>query len=157
DIVVVPQLAVMAEPALAGPRLADDLHCLVEALGGLGDGNAKAVELGLAVAFADAEIESSATQQVERGGLLGHQHGIVPGQHDHRRAEADMSGPGREIRQQGHRGRYLAMTGEVMLDHEELPETQSVGFDHILDEALIALAVLETGAAPGSRAAEQSK
>jgi hypothetical protein len=49
------------------------------------------------------------------------------------------------------------MTGEVMLNHEELPETQSVGFDHILDEALIALAVLETGAAPGSRAAEQSK
>jgi hypothetical protein len=49
------------------------------------------------------------------------------------------------------------MTGEVMLDHEELPETQAVGLDHLLDEALIALAVLETDAAPGPSAAEQSK
>ena len=157
DVVVLPALAVMAEPALAGPRLADDLHRLVEALGGLRHGNAEAVELGLAVALADAEIDPPAAQEIERGDLLGHQHRIVPGQHDHRRAEADVPGLGRKIRQHGHRGRHLAMTGEVMLDHEELPEAQAVGFDHILDEALVALAVLKTDTAPGSRSAEQSK
>ena len=157
DIVVVPELAVMAEPALAGPRLADDLHRFVEALGGLGDGNAEAVELGLAVAFADAEIESSAAQEVERGGLLGHQHGIVPGQHDHRRAETDLLGPGGEVGQQRHRGRHLALAGEVMLDHEHLPEAQPIRLDHVVDEAFVALAVLDAGAALGPRAPEQSE
>ena len=49
------------------------------------------------------------------------------------------------------------MTGEMMLDHEELPEAEAVGLDHILDEAVIALAVLETDAALGPGAAEQSK
>jgi hypothetical protein len=39
------------------------------------------------------------------------------------------------------------MTGELMVDHEELPEALSIGLRHILDEALVVLAVLETGSA----------
>ncbi len=157
DIVVVPQLAAVAEPALAGPRLADDLDRFVEALGGLGDWNAKAVELGLAVTFAHAEIESPAAQQVECGGLLGHQHGIVPGQHDHRRAQTDLLGLGGEVRQQRHRGRYLALPGKVVLDHEQLPEAQPIRLHHVIDEAFVALAVLDADTAFGPRAPEQSE
>ena len=63
----------------------------------------------------------------------------------------------REVRQHRHRGRNLAVAGKMMLNHEELPEAQAVGLDHILDEAVITLAVLETGAAFGPGAAEQSE
>src|SRR5690348_6048243 len=65
DVVVLPVLAAMAEATLGGPRLADDLHRLVEALAGLVDRDAEAVELGLAVALADAEIDPAAGEQVE--------------------------------------------------------------------------------------------
>ena len=37
------------------------------------------------------------------------------------------------------------MTCEMMLDYEELSKVQSIGLHHILDEALVTLAVLETG------------
>ena len=40
------------------------------------------------VAFADAEIQSPARQQIDRCRLLGEQYRIVPGQHDHGGAEA---------------------------------------------------------------------
>ena len=46
--------------------------------------------------------------------LLGDQHRIVPGQHDHGGAEADGFRPGREIGEQGHRGRDLAVAGEMV-------------------------------------------
>ena len=136
DVVVVPALAAMAEAALGGPRLADDLHRLVEALGRLVDRDAEAVELGLAIALADAEIDAAAGQQVERRDLLGDQHRIVPRQHDHRGAEPDVLGARGEIGQHRHRGRDLALAGEVMLDHEELLEAEPIGFGHIVDEAL---------------------
>ena len=157
DVVVVPVLAAMAEAALGGPRLADDLHRLVEALGGLVDRDAEAVELGLAVALADAEIDPPAGQQVERRDLLGDQHRIVPRQHDHRGAEPDVLGARREIGEHRHRGGHLALAGEVMLDHEELLEAEPVGFGHIVDEALVALAVLQADAALGARASEQAE
>src|SRR5262245_23850065 len=157
DIVVVPELAVMAEAAVAGPRLADDLHGLVEALGGLRDRDAEAVELGLAIALADAEVDAPAAEKIERGDLLGDQHRVVPGQHHDGGAQANVPRARREIGQYRHRGRNLAMAGEMMLHHEELAETQPIGFAHILDETLIALAVLETQAPLGARATEQSE
>ena len=43
----------------------------------------------MAVAFTDAEIEPPAGHQVERRGLLGEQHRVVPGQHYHGRAETE--------------------------------------------------------------------
>ena len=157
DVVVVPALAVMAEAGFARPALADHLHRLVETLGRLVDRDAEAVELGLAVALADAEIDAPAAQKVEGGDLLGDQHRIVPRHHHHRRAQPDVAGAGGEIGQHRHRGRDLALAGEMVLDHEELLEAQLVGFDHIVDEALVALAVLEADAALGPRAAEQTE
>ena len=68
----------------------------------------------------------------------------MPGQHDHGAALTDVARPGLEIGEPSSTP-TLAMTGEMMLDHEELAEAQSIGLHHILDEALVALAVLETG------------
>ena len=157
DVVVAPALAVMAEASFAHPAFLDDLHRLVEALGRLLDRDAEAVELGLAVALADAEVDAPAAQKVERGDLLGHQDRIVPGHHHHRRAQPDVAGAGGEIGQHRHRGRDLALAGEMVLDHEKLLEAQAIGFDHIVDEALVALAVLQTDATLCPRAAEQSE
>src|SRR5579883_979581 len=156
-VVVVPALAVMAEPALAGPCLADHLHRLVEALGRLGHRDAEAVELGLAVALADTEVDAAAAQQIEGCRLFRNECRVVPRQHHHGGAEADVLGPRGEVGQHGHRGRDLALAGEMVLDHEELLEAEPVGFDHILDEALVALAVFDADAALGARAAEQAE
>jgi hypothetical protein len=41
-----------------------------------------------------------------------------------------------------------------MFHHEQLLEAESIGFDHVVDEALVALAVLDADAALGPRAAE---
>src|SRR5690349_3414206 len=162
DVLVVPALAMMAEAApilVIGcrPRLADDLHRLVEPIGRLGDRDAEAVELGLAVAFAVAEVDAAAAQQVERRRLLGDQHRIVPRQHHHRGAEPDMTRARGEIGEHRHRRRHLALAGEVVLDHEQVLEAQPVGLGDVLDEALVALAVLEADTALGARAAEQAE
>ena len=68
-----------------------------------------------------------------------------------------MAGAGSEIGQHRHRRGDLSLACEMVLDHEELLEAQLVGLDHIVDEALVALAVLQANAAPGPRAAEQTE
>jgi hypothetical protein len=47
------------------------------------------------------------------------------------------------------------MASEVVLDHEELLEAQPVGLDHVFDETVVALAVLEAGSPLGPGASEQ--
>src|SRR5262247_3281441 len=59
---------------------------------GLRHGHGEAGELVVAVALADPEVEAAAREQVERRGLLGQQHGVVPGQHDDRGAEPQRRG-----------------------------------------------------------------
>ena len=157
DVVVAPALAVMREAAFGRPRLADDFDGLIEALGRLFDRDAEAVELGLPIALADAEIEAAAREQIERRRLLGDEHGIVPGQHDDGGAEPNVARLRREIGKQGERGRDLAVAGEMMLDQEHVAEAESVGLDHVVDEAVVAEAVFEADRALGARAAEQAE
>ena len=147
----------MTEAILGRPRLADDVDGLVEALIGFVHRHAEPVELQLAVALADTEIEPSAGEQIQRRRLFGHQHRIVPRQHHHAGAKPDAAGFGGQIGQQRHRGGDLALTGEVMLHHEQLVKAQTFGFQHIIDEALIALAILNAHAALGASAAKQTK
>jgi hypothetical protein len=51
---------------------------------------------------------------------------FVPGQHDHGAALTDVARPGREVGEPSSTP-TLAMTGEMMLDNEELAEAQSIG------------------------------
>ena len=59
DVAKIPVLALMREAALRRPCLAQDRHAFLEALGRLGLRDAKALELGVAIALADAEIKAA--------------------------------------------------------------------------------------------------
>ena len=91
-VLEMPARTVVRKTARAGPGLPQHLDRLVEPGIGFGLRDAEARELAGAIALADAGVEPSAGQQVERGGLLGEQEGIVPGQHHHGRAEAHVAG-----------------------------------------------------------------
>ena len=84
DVVELPVLAVERKPFVRGPGFGDDVDRFFEAGAGILHRNAEAGEFVVAIAFANAEIEAPAGQQVDRRGLFGQQHRIVPGQHQHR-------------------------------------------------------------------------
>src|ERR1700739_1900139 len=82
----------------------------------------------------------------------------MPGQDQHRRAEAQMPCTGAEPGQQAEARRDLAKTGEVMLDQEGAVIAECLGFDIVLDKIAEALAAVGVGsAAPGLCTAEESK
>jgi hypothetical protein len=90
----------LRETALTHPGFAQHFERLVVAFGRLRDRNAEPGEFAFAIALADTEVDAAAGHQIEGGDLLGQQHGIVPGQHDHRGAEADPRGATGEIAQE---------------------------------------------------------
>ena len=147
DVVELPVLALPREPLVRRPRLGDDVDQFLEPRLGLLHRNAEADELVVAVALADAEIQPPARQQVHRRRLLGQQHGVVPRQHDHRRAEAKRARAGADPGQQVERRGDLAEAGEMMLDDERALVAERFGLDDVLD------VVLEAGGAVHIRAA----
>ena len=147
DVVELPVLALRGEPLVRRPRLGDDVDRFLEPRFGLLHRDAEADELVVAVALADAEIQPSAGQQVHRRRLLRQQHGVVPRQHDHRRAEAKRARAGADPGQQVERGGDLAEAGEMMLDDERALIAQRLGLDDVLD------VVLKAGGAVHVRAA----
>ena len=125
---------------------------LVEARIGLLHRHAEPGELVVAVALADAEIEPSAGQQIECGGLLGQQHRVVPRQHQHRGAEPQMAGAGAEPGQQVEARRNLAEAGEMVLDEKGAVIAQRLGLDIVVDELAETLAAVGIGAGCASPA-----
>ena len=93
------ELAVVREPLL-GQRLAHDLERLGEAVARLVHRAAVGIELALGGAAPEAERQTAALQQVvEHADLLGDHDRVVPGQHDHHRAEVDAAGLAGEVGQ----------------------------------------------------------
>ena len=157
DIAVLPVLAVVAEALLRGPGFEDQPERFLVPLQRFFLRDAEALELDVAVALADAEIEPAARQQVEGRGLLGEQHRIVPRQHRDRRSQPDPLGPGRQIGQQVEGRRDLARAGEVMLDQEDAVIAETLGLLDEVDQLAVALAVRGFVAAPGDGAAEETE
>src|SRR5690348_10395378 len=157
DILVVPALAVMREPCGARPRLANNLHRLIEALGRFGHRHAEAAEFLIAIAFADAEFEAPIGEKIDRRGGFGYQNRVVPGEHDDRRAKPNALRAGGEIGEEPERSRNLADAGEVMLDDEDAAKAQILGLAHIGDVVEIALAVADRTLALGPRTTEETK
>ena len=147
----------VAEALVRGPRFEDQPERFLVTLQRFFLRNAEALELDVAVALADAEIEPAARQQVEGRGLLGEQHRIVPRQHGDRRSQPDPFGPGRQIGQQIERRRDLARAGEVMLDQEDAVVAETLGLLDQVDQLAVALAVRGFVAAPGDGAAEETE
>src|SRR5205823_1179913 len=101
-------------------------------------------------------------QEVERRGLLGEQHRVVPGQHDDRRAKPQMPGARTEPGEEVERRRHLAIAGEMMLDDKGAAKPEPFGFDIVVDPVAKPLAAVEidgVGCAgpPRRRAAEQTE
>src|SRR5262249_33474048 len=120
--------------------------------------NAKAPELVVPVALADAKIESAVGDQVEGGRLLGQQYRIVPGQHDDGGAEPQRSRPHRETSEQGQRGRDLIPAGEMVLDGEARMKAERPRLD--VEVEIIAKSLAGLGpqlVAVGLRGAEQTE
>ena len=158
DVVEPPVLAVMREALLRRPRLQQHLERFLEPRVGFLHRHVEAGEFVVAIAFADAEIEPPARQQVQRRRLLGQQHGIVPGQHDHRGAQPQRSRACAEPGQQVQRRRDLAEAGEMMFHDEGAVKAKRLGFDVVFDEVTKSLGAVElAAAAPRRGAAEQSK
>ena len=158
DVVELPIFAAMRERRFRDKGLGDHVERFLEALVGLLHRHAKAGKLVPAIAFADAEIEPPAGQQVEGRGLLGQQHRIVPRQHQYRRAEPQMPGARAEPGQQIEARRDLAKAGEMMLDQKRAVIAQRLGLDIIVDKVAKTLAAVGIGTgAPSLRAAEQSE
>ena len=129
------------------PRLGDHLQCLVEARVRFLHRDAEARELVVPVALADAEIEPAAGQQIEGCRLLGQQHRVVPGQHDHRGAQPQRTGLRGEPGQQVQAGRDLAEAGEMVLDQKGAVKAERLGFHVVVDEVAEPLAAVHVGAA----------
>src|ERR1700682_4230818 len=158
DVLELPVFAVMREALLRRPGFHDDVERFVEARVGFFDRHAESGELVVAIALAGAEIEPAAREQIDGRGLLGKQHRIVPGQHQHRGAKPQGLGLRRHPGEQRKAGGDLAEAGEVMLDQERRMIAERLGLDVVFDELLIALPGIDIRAAmAGRRAAEKSK
>ena len=119
----------MGEARARGPGPQDDLERLVETRAGLLRRNAEALELGVPVALADAEVEPAFGDEIERRGLLGQQHRVVPGQRHDRGPEPQPGRAHRQAGQQHERGRDLVPAGEMMLDQEARMQAERLRLD----------------------------
>src|SRR5262245_25331248 len=133
DIFELPVPALMGEAPGRGPRLDDDVERLVEAGLGFLHGNAKSVELVVAVTLAYSQVQAPAREQVQGCRLLGQEHGIVPGQHHYRRSDPQRRGPRGNPREQIERRRYLVPSRKVMLDEKRTVISEGFGLDRELD------------------------
>ncbi len=109
----------------------------------------------MAIAFADAEFEPAAGQEIDRRGLLGEQNRIVPRQHQNRGAEPQGLGFRRHPGQQRQARRDLAEAGEMMLDQEGRMIAERLGLDIVVDELLVALAGIDVRSAMAGRGAAE--
>src|SRR6266700_2492042 len=82
----------------------------------------------------------------------------MPGQHEHRGAQAQPARARAEPGQQVERGRDLAIAGEVVLDDERTVEAERLGLNVVVDEIAEPLTAVELGTpASRRRTAEQAE
>src|SRR5262249_3153742 len=97
-------------------------------------------------ALPDPKIEPAPGEKIERRGLFGQQHRVVPRQHHHRGAETEAGRarpePGEEIQ----RRRDLTVSGEMVLDDERAVKAERLRLDVVVDEVANSLAAIEFGA-----------
>ena len=96
-------------------------------------GHAEAGELGVAIALADAELQTAAGHQIEGRCPLGEQHRVVPGQDDDRCTKPHRCRARGHPCKQVERGRHLPEVAEVVLDQEARLEPQRLGLDACVD------------------------
>src|SRR5262245_2193664 len=143
DVVELPVLTPIAEGLVGSPRLQQNLEALVEPRVGLLHRHAEARELVVPVALPDPEIEPAPGQKIERRGLFGQQHRVVPWQHHHRSAETEAARTRPEPGEETQRGRDLTISGEVVLHDERAVKAERLGLHVVFDEIAKSLAAVE--------------
>src|SRR5271157_4288452 len=142
DIFEAPEPAAMREPVALGPGTDHQAEGFVKTRFGLLGRDLKALEFAVAIAFANAEIEPAAGNQIERRRLFREQHRVVPRQHHHRRTKPQSRGAHGERGQQHQRRRDLVPAAEMMFDQKTRDETKPLSRDievEIVAEALAGL------------------
>jgi hypothetical protein len=108
---------------------------------------AKAVELDLTGAAAEAQDHASARKVIEHGDLLGDPHRVVPGQHHDHRAQSHVPGPAGHVGQELHHVGTHRVVGEVMLDRPDRIEAQRLG--HVGQRQLVQVDLAVAERPPG--------
>ena len=85
------------------PQLAQQLDLVVEAAGPVAERRAERLVLHVVPAGADAEDQSATRQQVDLGGLLGHERRLPLREHEHPGRQLDRGGVGGEEPEQDER------------------------------------------------------
>ena len=108
--------------------------------GAVGEQRLEAVEILAPVPFRD---------------LLGHAHGVVPGQHHDHRPEPHRAGAAREVGQELRRVRHHVVAREVVLGGPDRAETARFGLvgqrEPAADHVVVVAALLQAQAAVGAR------
>jgi len=120
------ELAVVAErPALE--RLQDDVDRLVPAGAAGVELEPEPLELVVLVAAAEPDVDPAPGEEVERRDLLRGDERMVQRHDDHRGADAQPRGLGRDVRRELDRARQVAVRREVMLGQPDVPEAERLG------------------------------
>src|SRR4029077_15118616 len=107
DILEVPEAALVRETFARSPGARHHFDRFLETRFGLFRRDLESLELAVPVALADAEIEAATGKQIERRGLFGQQHRIVPRRHDDGRAKPQRRRAHRQRGLEHQRRRYL--------------------------------------------------
>jgi len=105
----------------------DNIQVLAEPLASLVHVDPDSLELLALVSASHAEVQSSAAENVQHGGFLGHENRIVEGKDDHRSTNANARRSRRNVAGEGEYPGEQAVSGEAMLAKPRLLDTKPVG------------------------------
>ena len=148
NILEMPKATLVREALARGPGPRHHLKGFLETRFGLFGRDLKSLELAVAVAFADAEIEPALRKEIERCRFFGEQHRIVPRRHDDCRAEP------KRLRAHGQRGeqhqgrRDLIPAAEMVLNREARVKAERLGLDIEIEEVEKTLAGFRAKSGP---------
>ena len=135
------ELAVVLDlPGLEGAD--EELGRLGEAAAGLVHRHPKPAELDPTEPPAEPEDEAPARHGVEHHGLLGHADRVMPGQHDHHRAELHTARTPRQVGQHRERVGAHRVAGEVVLNRPDRVVAERLGLHGEGDVVLVDRGVL---------------
>ena len=128
---------------LAGEAFLDDAIAFGEAGAGLVHVDVVGVVFHLGRAAAYAEMQRALGHAVQHGDLLGQPQRMVPGQHQHRRAERQVGEGRRDMRHEQKRTGRRVVVAEMMLQQPRRIEAQRTAeraiFHHLTVQRLVGL------------------
>src|SRR5215510_980183 len=144
DIFEMPETALVRKPFARCPSAYHYFERLLETGLGLFGHDLEALEFTVAIAFANAKIESSSREKIEGGRVLCEQYWIVPRRHDHGRAKPQVRRSHCERSEQHQCRGNLIPSAEMMFDREARMKTERFCLDIKIQEFKKALTSFRT-------------